>query len=84
MLRGVVRTLPLLALWRSDDGSAAAALPSWSFAEGAEFKIAAATSGGDAPLPLDAVLTVCFVQLNAEVMLRTRPYSAGAAPWDAR
>ncbi len=77
---GAVRLMPFIALWQSDDGSAAAAVPAWAVPHGAEILVGATVGGGDAPLPPDVKVAVRFVQLSAEMMARATPFSGGASP----
>ena len=83
-VEGHVRCIPLIVLWHADDGGASAAVPAWACGEGATIAVAAASSGGDAPLPRGAEVLVRFVQLSAEMMSRTQPATDRIAAWDTR
>lgn len=81
---GFYRSVPVLVLGRSEDGTTAAAMLSWSLAQGEAVLIGLTPGGVAPPLPEDAVAEVRCIAHGPAAMARTRRRSVSAAPWDIK
>ncbi len=72
--------MSVLVLWRSEDGTTAAAMPSWRLAQGDAVLLRLAAGGDGPPLPEDAVAEARFVTLGPAVVAHARSCSVSAAP----
>ena len=78
------QVMPMVILWRSDDGSAHAAVPGWALAGGDSFAVRAEGSMEDDAVPEEPEIQVKFVTISAELLARARPSAGRATPWDRR
>ncbi len=79
---GYYRMMPILVLWRAEDGSAAVAVPSWGLPDGEVTVVPAQLTDG-ADLADNMTMEVKFVTLGAACLARCRPCSTQTAPWKA-